>query len=1045
MKHISLLFKWVFVLILVTTWCLPIENANAAVPEQASSPVLLDVTISLYSNPIKPEEREPYERIIEYFADGVFEASNGANKIRKVSIYTRGRKADKADVVWVQSCWPSGSISGRGTPGLRINFCDQFNANNFLSSDNAAIGGGYTMAHEWGHYFYSMYDEYLGDPSYDATFHFPHSDDLPVSQSIMNSQWNAVNGDYEWLNFSTDNNDTGKTAQSRVYGDSAWTTLVRPVSEDPRDGQRTSLPVRLYHAELVDVAPAEGEDPIVDLPDNDARSDLQIIWVSDNIAYQIVIDHSGSMADEGKMGSAIMAAQLLVDLAEPEVTTIGVIQFDDTVSEVVPLTLIVDQSTKESIKAAIGGITPNNRTAIGDAAAAALPSLEALDPQIISNRAVFLLTDGLNNEGIDPLSVIPDYQAAKIPLYTFAYGSDADPYLLDQMASQTNGRSYFSPTAMSELTQVFQDANQNISPSVGVSAGTSSLSQGSVSQKTFTVDSTLERLDIVVTFPSTPEAASFTLSAPDGTGYSPTSCNPSINETLCIFSIQSPQAGEWILNSASNSGSFDINYRITGSAQNGSSYSASISSISGDFVQYPEPIVLLAILSKELPIQGAQVTAQVQVPDGTIINFEMRDDGIAPDAVANDGLYSAIIDYAMDGTYNISVQFTNTGNASMTDLSFAPAIDSNGQSRGAPTVIPVSDNFTRFARTQVTVSNFQVDDYGNTTAEAAYLQNNNSDLSGKMDYADDVDAFMITASKDGEITLRISDLALGINPQVKVLGTDGTSVLAEANLDKNVSQKGYVFLNVTVKAGDTIYALVSNTGSVGGTYRISAGTTLPGEKPKADNSFPWWIVLIGAGILFVIVAIIALGRKPKPMPAPAGYPPAYYPPQPGYPPVQQPYNQPVPPPQSPYYPNQTPMGFPPQQPSYPPQAQPPAPAPYYPPQPPAALPIQGMPQTGLEQTTFAPPGQLIGVGTAANLVFALTDGMSIGRNPACQIRLTDLTVSRQHAQIRLMQNRWYIQDLGSSHGSYINGVRITYSALNPGDRVRIGSTEFMFQ
>jgi pSer/pThr/pTyr-binding forkhead associated (FHA) protein len=104
-----------------------------------------------------------------------------------------------------------------------------------------------------------------------------------------------------------------------------------------------------------------------------------------------------------------------------------------------------------------------------------------------------------------------------------------------------------------------------------------------------------------------------------------------------------------------------------------------------------------------------------------------------------------------------------------------------------------------------------------------------------------------------------------------------------------------------------------------------------------------------------------------------------------------------------------------------------------------------MPQTGLEQTTFAPPGQLIGVGTAANLVFALTDGMSIGRNPACQIRLTDPTVSRQHAQIRLMQNRWYIQDLGSSHGSYINGVRITYSALNPGDRVRIGSTEFMFQ
>ena len=29
------------------------------------------------------------------------------------------------------------------------------------TDDNGGKGGGYTLAHEWGHYFYSMYDEYL--------------------------------------------------------------------------------------------------------------------------------------------------------------------------------------------------------------------------------------------------------------------------------------------------------------------------------------------------------------------------------------------------------------------------------------------------------------------------------------------------------------------------------------------------------------------------------------------------------------------------------------------------------------------------------------------------------------------------------------------------------------------------------------------------------------------------------------------------------------------------------------------------------------------
>jgi hypothetical protein len=177
----------------------------------------IDLTISLYADPTEDEDKEPYEKIIGYFADGVYESSNGAHKIRRVVIYTKGNLANKADVVWIESCHPNANISGRAVQGQRVEMCDKFGTYNFLADDSHHQGGGYTMAHEWGHYYYSLYDEYKGVAAYDNKFHFPHSTDDAVPNSIMNSQWNAIGGSFQWLNFSTDATNTEKTAQHRMY------------------------------------------------------------------------------------------------------------------------------------------------------------------------------------------------------------------------------------------------------------------------------------------------------------------------------------------------------------------------------------------------------------------------------------------------------------------------------------------------------------------------------------------------------------------------------------------------------------------------------------------------------------------------------------------------------------------------------------------------------------------------------------------------------------------------------------------------------------
>ena len=71
-----------------------------------------------------------------------------------------------------------------------------------------------------------------------------------------------------------------------------------------------------------------------------------------------------------------------------------------------------------------------------------------------------------------PLSVIPAYQNAQIPLFTFGFGSDADVATLQQMASGTRGKFYNSPASLAAITTAFQDAQSVAAASPSIAAGT---------------------------------------------------------------------------------------------------------------------------------------------------------------------------------------------------------------------------------------------------------------------------------------------------------------------------------------------------------------------------------------------------------------------------------------------------------------------------------------------------------------------------------------------------------------------------------------------
>lgn len=69
----------------------------------------------------------------------------------------------------------------------------------------------------------------------------------------------------------------------------------------------------------------------------------------------------------------------------------------------------------------------------------------------------------------------------------------------------------------------------------------------------------------------------------------------------------------------------------------------------------------------------------------------------------------------------------------------------------------------------------------------------------------------------------------------------------------------------------------------------------------------------------------------------------------------------------------------------------------------------------------------------------------LGRSSSCDIMVDDINASRNHAELRCdSEGTWQVNDLGSTNGTLVNGRRITSHILSEGDRIRIGTTDFVF-
>lgn len=86
-------------------------------------------------------------------------------------------------------------------------------------------------------------------------------------------------------------------------------------------------------------------------------------------------------------------------------------------------------------------------------------------------------------------------------------------------------------------------------------------------------------------------------------------------------------------------------------------------------------------------------------------------------------------------------------------------------------------------------------------------------------------------------------------------------------------------------------------------------------------------------------------------------------------------------------------------------------------------------------------------GPQAGMSFPLTGQQAvIGREEGLEIVLQDPEASRRHSRVYWQAGRYIIEDMGSTNGTFVNGIQITGPQfLNAGDSIGVGQTALVFQ
>ena len=184
------------------------------------------------------------------------------------------------------------------------------------------------------------------------------------------------------------------------------------------------------------------------------------------VSMAVVMDRSGSMADEHKIQNARLAAQELLLQLGPQ-DRVSLVAFSSGARVVLPLQPV---RSRASLSAAVRGVTPGGGTNLQRGLEAGLEQLRALDDGGYSQRRLVVLSDGLANEGItnrDSLAAMAGSQTERgVTVSALGLGVSFDDYLLSALADAGGGR-YDYVSRATDLSALFSQELEKARSVVG--------------------------------------------------------------------------------------------------------------------------------------------------------------------------------------------------------------------------------------------------------------------------------------------------------------------------------------------------------------------------------------------------------------------------------------------------------------------------------------------------------------------------------------------------------------------------------------------------
>jgi len=202
------------------------------------------------------------------------------------------------------------------------------------------------------------------------------------------------------------------------------------------------------------ISAENGVDPsqptqVLSLPSPPVLAKIRDSWRQDRkpANVMLVVDVSGSMAEEQRMKHAKQGLRVFLDQIQPE-DNVGLLAFDDRVDELVPIGPLGEG--EQALKRSVADMFPDGGTAFRDATLEAFDDVRSSSGREDSINAVVVLTDGADIDSKQSLKKVVNElssqgdSATQIRVFTIAYSPTADGAVdaLQQIAAASGGQFY---------------------------------------------------------------------------------------------------------------------------------------------------------------------------------------------------------------------------------------------------------------------------------------------------------------------------------------------------------------------------------------------------------------------------------------------------------------------------------------------------------------------------------------------------------------------------------------------------------------------------